>query len=222
MEFINKRRFMKKVPIFYSEWLNDRYVLTSSGTTVRTTTQSTDVGDILVYIISWFEVDTSVSSVTDSRGNTWNLAISQYALAAGVQHLIAWSYITNPIQISDTITINWSTGNSFNKTGAFFICKGNTSFGQPNATKFVATVTPSGIDASAQVSPSVICIGVLSIVSSKTYSSSLWNLSDGVHDTGVWRNYYFFKQINGIGGLQNPGGAIAPSGDYGVIWIALR
>lgn len=197
----------------------------SNATTVQNPSSNVATGSTVVCIIEWNSASQTLTSVTDSGGNTYTINVNVVNNPNSNDHIaIATAYVSTALTTSSTITVNWGSAAYTYRAGANFYATGTASSGQPDATasnnSYGTTVT---ISASTTATKTCL-IGLVELTStSDTYSASNWTVSGTNQDWqgATRRNYYAYKNAT-ANGTQNPGGSFSVNETWGGAWVALK
>lgn len=212
-------------PTFNAE-LNDRWTATASGSTsVRTLVGSCAAGHTLAVAVGWISATQTISSVTDSRSNTYTVHTISSSWDGGNGKL-QWAsgYMTTALQVGDTVTITWASPALTYRAFAYFDVSNAASAGQPDQQSSAIGNSTSPSASASTTATNTCLLGIVGLASnSRTYGSSNWTVSGAVHD---WpdlqdRTYYMYKNAS-ASGAQDPGGTVNASINWGVSWIALK
>jgi hypothetical protein len=175
-------------------------------------TSPVSAGSRLVLALSEKNYDNPlVSSVSDSKGNTWNID----------KGLLMWGYdntalissrITTPLTTGDTITINYNGTGYFQDLGVLILI--NNANGVDTSYSGAATSTAVGLAGTISHSPAIL-IGLV-LVQGGTYTST-WTQSGSTFGYCATSLIY---TLSPSAGSYSPGGTINALESWDVIWAA--
>lgn len=161
-----------------------------------------------------------ISSITDSRGNSYAPMTSAGADGTATQGVSIFSaHVATELQIGDKITIVWNTATFQNK--AVWLCRLRNCAvsGQPNVTKARSVYATSVSEAATTTEANTVTIGLLSVGgASDTYSGGSWT---SVNNSGAsGRMTYLISATFSTAGSKNPSGTWATGGGQANCWAA--
>lgn len=181
---------------------------TSSGTLTLTVPRAVAVGKKIILATDRADqaYPTGLTSITDTRGNTWVLADAISLRANIIQVSLSHCDVTTALQVGDTITVTWATVAAAKKNIIAHVCSGLSS-GAAQATTgtSVTAGVSSGPNGSSNAptasvtTTSAACLvvgafgagsgaGTLSPGSGYTGGGSVITTS-GSNDRGLWTEY---------------------------------
>jgi hypothetical protein len=164
----------------------------------------------------------TVSSVTDSAGNTYTLMKGQALYSDSTNFTNIYSaHVTTALSAGATITVNFSASNYSYKSWMVCSATGCASSGQPDQiagnSSYSASVSAS---ASPATSPTLL-IGVVRCRTSETYSGGGWTAIGSAHDVDVQRTYYVYKAVTGTS-AQDMAGTLSGAQQMFAAWAGLK
>ena len=187
-------------PTFGSE-IQRNTETSGSSTTVLTLASAVAQNERVFVIVSWnTAAGETVSTVTDSKGNTYTKDKESLQVIAN-QSVSLWSANAGTaLTTSDTVTITWGTpGFSFR---SWVILKGS-GMAASSAVDQTGSATGLGTAVSAPATTTTantLLIGtIMTNDQNDTYSGSNWTISGAAHNWGTYQNYYFQKAETSAG-----------------------
>lgn len=213
-------------PTFVSELTSDRETsVDNSATTVHTLAGGCAATHTLCVFIGWISATQTVSTVTDSKGNSYTVHTASAAWDGGNGKLCwASGYMTTALVATDTVTVTWGSPAFTYRVLAFIDVSGAASAGQPDQQTTAIGTDGFPSAAAATTAANTCLIGVVGVGSqARTLDSAAWTISGAVHDwpDGTDRSYYVYKNAS-ANGSQNPSGVLNTDIAWGVAWIALK
>ncbi len=206
-------------PEFVSQTRNDS---ASGGNTTLTVATTNIPAGYRVVIAALGNSGAKISSITDSRLNTYSPITSAGADGTATQGVSIFSaHVTTELQVGDTIIVVWNTATFQNK--AVWLCrlKNCASSGQPNVTKARTVYATSVSEAATTTEANTVTVGLLSVGgASDTYSGGSWT---SVNNSGAsGRMTYLISAAFTTAGSKNPSGTWATGGGQANCWAAFK
>lgn len=213
-------------PAFGSEI--QRGIDTAAGavsTTVLTLASGVALNERAILILNWYSASITVSSVVDSRGNTWAKDKEALALSSPSANLSIWSANAGAALLtSDTITITWSSSATTYRAWALLRATGvATSSAVDQTAQGTATSATVTVSASTTAANTLLIGNVLIESQARTLDATDWTIDGAAHDwaAGSFRGYYLYHPETAAGS-KNPNGTLSASFTWGCIWVAYK
>jgi endoglucanase len=132
----------------------------ASAAPTITTTSNVAVGDVVLLAIRVNNTTTTISSVTDSLGNTWTVAIAQFNASTGFSLALYYSQITTGGACTITVNLSVSTGTRFAvEEYSGMVASGTLIEGTPSTGIGTGVTLDSGATTTSTASDTLIGIG---------------------------------------------------------------
>ncbi|MBU6427039.1 hypothetical protein KGQ27_02245, partial [Patescibacteria group bacterium] len=191
--------------------------VSSNTSNVFQISSTISAGDTLVAIIHTDGI--AVSSVTDSKGNSYSIRTSHSLQYYGADYIVT-GYVANQLSSGDSVTVNYSASAYNYRWGDLFALNGIASspsvFSGSGDFYFYQTGL-SGIATVNVPTGNYSCIGTVLAYNSDSYSGSGWATADHISGAGYqsrFQNYYLFENVPAAG-IQDPGGNHSSTGSNG-------
>jgi hypothetical protein len=193
--------------------------------TTVTLTNSINSGTTAVILLG-FEGDSNVgvSSVTDSKGNTWKIQ-KTYLNNSVHQGAVISAFMTQALSTLDTIKINWTTFPDVDYAGVVMDVAGGDSSNNSNV-----AISDAGYDTNISLPgqitvPNAIVLGLVQAQQPITYSNSNWNQVGSADNFAqsqftVGLSDIYLDGVANAAGTYNPGGQWNITQTYLGLWVA--
>lgn len=196
-------------------------VLSSATTTVVTVATTIAVGKRAVMLVRSQE-GISLSSVTDSAGNTWTID-EAYTRTSQSQYAIASAHIGAALTGgAATITLTWSTGSYSYKDWALWqlsnvaTSSAKDSFGEGAA--FGSTISTS----ITTVAAATCVVGFVGAGGTPTYTPATFTAQGAAIDTGDGTRLHLLRLDATSAGAKSPAGTYSGNVNWGCILVAYK
>lgn len=194
-------------------------VTESAQPQVITLAADVSVGNTLVLMEAWSSSSQRMASVSDSRGNTWNLTVSR---VCNTTHNIAMAhaYVTHALVAGDTISVTWTSPAYTYRWGMLSYLAGSdgtvdvTANGNSYATSVHVTNTTTVAN--------TLLIGCVQPWGSTTWSGSSWTQIGAMHPYGTPLNNYYVYTEAATAGAYDPLGTLSTTDTWQGIWAAFK
>ncbi len=215
-------------PTFGSEIARNIETSSASSTTTAAVSGAVAQNERVVIIVTWNSASQTITSVTDTKGNTYSKLKESLAVGGGADNLSLWSANAGTaLTTSDTLTINWGTAGNTYRAWAVFRLTGCNTTTQPDVTANADAFNTAVTAAASTTTANTVVLGVVFLnnnFASKQYSLPNWTASGARQDwaAGDKQNAFLYKNLTATGS-QDPGGTITPTAEnYSVIWVAFK
>lgn len=195
----------------------------SNSTTTITLSGGVSAGNRAVLLFRWYLNTQTISSVTDSRGNTWTVD-KTLTHDTNNYHAIISAHVGTALQAGDTITITFSASASSYRAWCLVYLTGVASSSAVDQTASNNAYGTAVSVSAATTASSTVLVGQVHIFNqTKTYGSSSWDVIGAGQDwaTTTLRSYFVKKTVSSSG-TQNPGGTLSANENWGGTWIAYK
>ena len=200
----------------------------STATTVLTVASTIAAGQRIIIPVSWDSATQTVTSVTDSAGNTYGLIAGPIAIGGSNSQTAIYSAnastgLTGGV---GTITITWGTpAFTFRAWAVFTILNTNTSNASVvDITKTATGTATTAVTASATtLTATTLCFAVIDAGAAVTISASNWTVSGAAQgwDGAASTLFYAYKATSSTG-AQDPGGTLSAATNWACVWAAFK
>jgi len=211
-------------PTFVSELTRNFETDSISPSTTAGLGATIPVNDRIVIIINWADATETVSSVSDTKGNTYTKLKEQLHTVGAQHNQSIWSAnVGTGLTSTDTISITWGSPAFTYRTWAVFRVTGCNTTTQPDQSASVDSFNTTVTCAASTTAANTVAIGVVDLAdNTHNYTGSNWTVSGTfLAWASASRNYYVYKNIT-ASGSQDPGGTLGSNDNYAVCWVALK
>lgn len=208
-------------PYAATEIAQSRFSAISDSSTSQITVNAAPQGSRIV-VIAYSNYSTqAISSVSDSRGNSYSIDVTFTDASTSCEIYIVSALATTALQDNDTVTITWSNPTYSYRFASVFYLENADVFDISKSN----TTYSSTLSASETVANDSVQIG-FTFIQSETYSwtglNSEWEII-GLHNSlpGGSRGCFFEKETVS-GASINPGGSFDGSVSYCVAWASYK
>lgn len=189
----------------------------TNAATATITVSPVSAGNLVVVSIHYNSVTQTVTSVTDSRSNTYILEPT--TIVDSFTIVMASSIISTGLQDNDVITANFGSVAYCVKTGTAVYFTDVTE----TDTHKEAVLSGTTINAAATVADNSVQFGMVG-TSERTYSSPAtgWTLIGDVLTNNRTENWYFYYGTFATGGSVSPGGTLSANNTYWARWVSFK
>lgn len=190
-------------------------------------TQGVPAGTRAVITLGWEATSSmALSSIVDSKGNTWTVHVTKFINSVH-QCAVASANVVNSLAAGDSVTINWTAGQSADRSAMLLYVK-NVPDGSPlvqNSFNSYGTAVSAPITLSDS---NAFVVGLVQIEQNATYSGSAGTpvgarVTYGDSSTTVGLcNYVFYKDGPFSTGKFDPLGTISVNKSYVVLQVAFK
>lgn len=196
----------------------------SAGTTVITLGTAVNQNDEVTVIFVWSGGGQTLSSISDSKGNSYSVLQTQAATVGGVAVtvVLACAKAATALAVSDTITLTWGGATFGYRFGRAFSTTDVQSSGQPDQS---AKATGTGTSPSAAASTTATKTSAVGLVlcANATYTAgSGWSVigtADFIDST--FRCSYVSANFTSAGS-KDPAGSLNASNTWIATWAAYK
>jgi len=195
----------------------------STGTTVIPITGAgITSGNAAVIFVSWESSTETLTSVTDSKGNTWTLGTPAVKSGDG-NNVLARCVLASSLTSSDTVTLTWGTAGFSNRYWMIAYATG-TGATQPDAQNSGNSTFGTSINAPTitPVAAKTIVFQSFLLSSGVTYSGGTWTGIGTFNGVGSYTTYYLYKVYSSAPGAVSPDGTLSGANATAGVNISLK
>ncbi len=194
-------------------------VYNNASTLDTTVTAAVATGTRIVVVYSSWDSTTTVSSVSDTQGNTYAIDVNQ-ATGGNMTLLVASAPVTTALTTSDVVTVNLS-GSTCERRMTVFVLSNTTSF-DVGATysAFIASGSPDNATNTTSAATSIIGLAALKFYGSPTYTPGSGWTSNGAN--GGAGAIVAIRRDSASGGTIDTAGSWNQTQTANAIWAAYK
>lgn len=210
-------------PAYVGEIQRGQELGAPTSTTVITLASGVSSGNRVVILFKWYLGTQTISSIADSRGNTY-VVDKTLTHDTSVYHAVISAHVTTALQTSDTITITFSASGTSYRAWCVVNLSGCASSSAVDQTGSGFAFGTSVSAAASTTAAATVLVGQVDLFSiANTYGSSAWDSIGAAYDwSGNGQRTYFLKKVLTSAGSQNPSGTVSANESWGVTWVAYK